>query len=272
VKKIRLLQLFVAVLLALVVGVINYHWLTGAVAMPAPEEALETRPVVVAARDLEPGAKLTAEALGLREYLLESIPATAYGAPEEVVGRVLAVKVASGEPVLETRLAPPEITVGGIQGRITQGKRAMAVRGNEVLGISGFVHPGDRVDVLVTLNKDPDGRDPATKLVLESLPVLATGTVLEPKGDGTGTSPVDVYTLEVSPEEAEVLALVATQGTLYFAMRNLEDTKTVLTAGADIKKTLAQLATPSAARPARKATQPKTVDVIKGGERQRQSF
>ena len=87
---------------------------------------------------------------------------------------------------------------GGVSAMITPGKRAMAVKGNAVMGLAGFVRPGDRVDVIVSLEV---GRrdDPKTKLVLEKVKVLATGTELTPPDEDGMTASVDVYTLELTP-------------------------------------------------------------------------
>jgi pilus assembly protein CpaB len=277
-RKTRMFQVGAAVLLAALVGFINYQWMTRPSARAAPANAAQAMPllpVMVAARDLPAGARLIPESVRVARYLQESAPATTFRKPQDLEGRVLRNPVLSGEPLLDSDLAPAEVTVGGIQSRITPGKRAMAVRGNEVLGISGFVAPGDRIDVLVTMARDgKGGGETATKLVLESVPVLATGTALEPSADGTGTSPVDVYTLEVTPEEGEILALASTQGTLHFAMRNLEDRQTIRTRGADVRTALSSLSpeappAPKAGRPARAA---KLVEIIKGGQRSSMSF
>ncbi len=134
-----------------------------------------------------------------------------------------------------------------------------------MIGISGFIKPGDRVDVLVTLN-DPTSQTQkeVTKIVLQDIPVLATGTELQQNAKGE-TYPVDVYTLEVTPEEGEKLGLAASEGKLQFALRNAMDTEKVFTNGATIPKTLAsytktQAAPKTEAMPKRTA-RPSTVSV-----------
>jgi pilus assembly protein CpaB len=152
---------------------------------------------------------------------------------------------------------------------ITPGKRAIAVKGDKVIGISGFILPGNRVDVLVTMT-DPRTKSEVTKLVLENVPILATGTQIQENGKGE-PAPVDVYTLEVAPEEGEKLALAATRGKLQFALRNITDGETVRTRGATISQTLASLSQPSSkptSKNRRRGTprQSVTVEVIKGNE------
>jgi len=181
------------------------------------------------------------------------------------------------EPVLESRLAPESVKVGGVSAVIKKGMRAVAVKGDKVIGISGFIQPGNRVDVLVTL-KDPKSRIEITKMVLSNVLVLATGTEIQEKNDGK-PSPVDVYTLEVDPEQAEKLALAATEGKLQFALRNMTDMETVLTKGATVSQTLASLrgVDPKAKTPTKvKEWTPRkrslTVETIKGDKVSKQKF
>jgi pilus assembly protein CpaB len=106
-----------------------------------------------------------------------------------------------------------------------------------VLGIAGLINPGNRVDVLVTIN-DPDKNDiPITKIVLENLLVLATGTQIVENSEGK-PAPVDVFTLEVSPEQGERLTLAANKGKLQFALRGAADTDIVLTKGITVPELL----------------------------------
>jgi len=104
------------------------------------------------------------------------------------------------------------------------------------MGISGFIRPGNRVDVLVTM-EDPKTKKKTTKLVMNNVLILATGSQIEKSFNGK-PAPVDVYTLEVTPEEAEKLALVGSQGNLQFALRNIKDTEKVYTAGTNVSEAL----------------------------------
>ena len=181
------------------------------------------------------------------------------------------------EPVLEYRLAPENVTTGGVSAVIQSGMRAVAVKGDKVIGISGFIQPGNRVDVLVTL-KDPRSKEETTKLVLSNVQVLAAGTEVVENEEGK-PNPVDVYTLEVDPEQAEKLSLAATKGKLQFALRNMMDTETVLTKRATIPHTLASLRgdppkpkTPEAIKRWVPRTRSTTVEMIKGDKVSKQKF
>lgn len=198
---------------------------------------VESIPVVVAAVDLSWGAKITKEMIKTTPFLKESLPEGHFNITDEVEGRVLINSLKQGDPVLAHRLAPADIQTGGVSAVLEKGKRALAVKGDKVIGISGFINPGNRVDVLVTM-REPERNIDRTKMILQDIPVLATGTQIQQNEKGE-PAPVDVYTLEVTPAEAEKLALAAAEGKLQFALRNLIDTENVKTPGTTVTQTLA---------------------------------
>lgn len=231
-----------AIIIALVTSVLIYNWLHHQ-KMPTAEErmTMETVPVVVAAGDLPWGTILTEEMLKRKEIIKiapfnkASLPTASFSDPLLLKNRVLVTSLKLNEPILESRLAPVGAT-GGIAALISSKKRAMAVRVDKVIGVAGFVYPNNRVDVLVSLQTE--GK-PITKIILENILVLATGTEMERKEEGKKPLLVDVITLEVTPEEAEMLALATTQGKLQLALRGFADTETVLTRGKAIPSLLA---------------------------------
>lgn len=235
-----LIPIILALVIATAGSIFLYRWLQ---MKTAPQEVVQVEgdavPIVVAAADLPWGTKLKKEMLKEVSFLKESLPAGYKSDPKTLEGRILIAPIKQKEPILEYKLAAEDITVGGVSAIIKPGMRAIAVKGDKVIGISGFIQPGNRVDVLVTI-RDPRTKNDATKLVLENVLVLATGSEIQESKDGK-PGPVDVYTLEVSPEQGEKLALAATKGNLQFALRNLMDTETVRTKGATIPSTLASL-------------------------------
>jgi pilus assembly protein CpaB len=273
---------FIPIALALVIAMggslFLYKWLqvkTGPAEVVKVEA--EAVPVVVAAVDLPWGTKLQKEMLKTVSFLKESLPNGYQSDPARLAGRVVVSPLRATEAVLESRLAPESVTVGGVSAVIRPGMRALAVKGDKVIGISGFIQPGNRVDVLVTF-KDPKTKNETTKMVLSNVLVLATGTEIQEKQDGK-PSPVDVYTLEVDPIQGEKLALAAAEGKLQFALRNTMDMETVLTKGATITEALASLrgADPTAATPTKvKEWAPRsrslTVETIKGDKIGKQKF
>lgn len=204
--------------------------------------AMNTDKVVVAARDMDLGTRLTPESLKLSEWPKESLPQgamlgeTALGElikhPQSQEPRVLKVSVSRGEPILEPKLAPVG-TKGGLSAVIGEGKRAITVRVNDVVGVAGFALPGNYVDVLVNTQdenaKNNDKDQTISKIVLERILVLAVAQ--EASRDETQPKVVNAVTLEVSPEQAEKLDLARSIGTLSLVLRNQVDASPVTTDG-----------------------------------------
>jgi len=230
----------VSLVIAVSGGVFIYKWIQN---QQKPVQVVKKEADIIsiaaAAIDLQSGTKLTREMITETPFLRDSMPKGSFLNAEKLIDRVVISSLQQGEPIVEHRLAPENVTMGGVSAILSKGKRAVAVKGDKVIGISGFIMPGNRVDVLVTLT-EPKTKLEKTKLVLENVPVLATGEQIENNSKGK-QSPVDVYTLEVAPEDAEKLALAAAKGKLQFALRNSMDSDSILTKGATITQTLASL-------------------------------
>lgn len=227
-----------AVVVALVATSIIYRWIQTKTAAPVTAVVKEEKgmKVTLAAHDLAKGTKLTpgdVKTVSLPEH---AVPAAHFTDASSLKGRVLIAQVRENEPITESKLAPVSVTTGGVSAVVTPGKRAIAVAGDKVIGLAGFIQPGNRVDVLVTL-KAPGSEGHITKVVLENILILATGTQTLSLSDGK-PGPVDVFTLEVTPEEAERLSLAASQGRLHFALRNATDEADVITMGTTVAEIL----------------------------------
>ena len=264
-----LVQIGLSLVLAIVAGVIIFKWTNG-IKHTAPVAVVDgTVPVVVAKTDLERGVKLTEEMLEVRKFTKDSRPSGAFAEVTQVQGRVLNQAVGMGDALTPIKLADKSVMGGGVSALITPGKRAMAVKGNEVMGLSGFVRPGDQVDVIVSMVVGREEK-PVTKLVLERVKVIATGTQLSAPNEEGKTASVSVYTLELTPEESERLALASTQGTLHFALRNEQDNAQVLTNGSTVPETLAALR--PAKRKVQRVSRSINIEVITGTNRSSVKF
>jgi pilus assembly protein CpaB len=268
-KQKPLLLFGCAVAIALVVTVLTYGWLKQSIGSQA--QARETQAVVVAAVDIPWGTSITAGMLKSTPFLKESLAPGYFADPAHVVGRTIVQPVKVGEPIFESKLAPTTVAAGGVAALVTPKKRAMGVKVDKVVGVSGFIHPGNRVDVLVTISKADRANHPETKIVLENILVLATGTDLEKAGKQEKPAQVDVITLEVTPEEGEKLALAATEGKLQLALRNFADNSSVDTRGITIPSLLSKSAAPEkpAKQPAVRKSAPApsyTVETIRGSK------
>jgi pilus assembly protein CpaB len=238
-----ILPILLALVIALSTSFFLYKWLQRQKAPTEKVKVVETTavPVMVAAVDLPWGTKLKPEMIESTPYLEKSLPPGYFSDSDALEGRVLIASLKQNEAILEIKLAPTSVTTGGVSAVVTPGKRAISVKGDKVLGISGLIKPGNRVDVLATLTQG--NKNEITKIVLENVLVLATGKEIQENDKGE-PSPVDVYTVEVTPEEGEKLTLAASKGRLQFALRNVTDAEIVLTKGATIKKTLASFRPP----------------------------
>jgi len=226
-----------AVVVALITSVVTYNWLQAKKEVRVVK-SVETVPVAVASVDLYGGAVINKEMVKLRTFMSGSLAeGSFFSRLEALEGRVVLSPVRTGEPVLLSRLAPENLAEGGVPAVIKDRKRAMSVKVDQIIGVSGFIKPGDRVDVLVTL-VNPENGAPTTKIVLENMLVLATGAQVAKEGTGPA-SPVGVITLEVTPEEAEKVALATSQGRIQLALRSYKDSKEVYTRGATVPALLA---------------------------------
>ena len=210
--------------------------------------SLPTRPVVVAASDLELGAELRADDLRVVLWPESAMPMGAFSNPDEIIGRGLVMPVIQNEPILPMKLAGKGAG-SGLTVIIPEGKRAVSVRVNEVIGVAGYVLPGTRVDVLATASPTQHREDTTTKLVLSNVQVLAAGTKLEQDGEQGKPVSVNVVTLLVTPEESEKLTLGATEGKIQLALRNPLDKETPDTPGIQPASLLGS----TGARPARRS-------------------
>jgi pilus assembly protein CpaB len=180
----------------------------------------------------------------------------------------LITNIKANEPILDAKLAPSDVTQGGVAAVTQSEKRAMAVRVDDVVGVAGFINPGNRVDVLVTLREAAS----QTKTVLQNVLVLATGTQTDAHGNGVKPREVRVITVEVTPEEAEKLALAAHEGKVTMALRNYSNTQPTLTSGATISTLLKSYSLPNGngkvpnkPPPPLLPEPPMQVELIKGG-------
>ena len=189
--------------------------------------------VAVAKVDLKWGTVLTKEMIDKNKFFKKSLPSQSYTDPSILPGRVLVTPIAANLPICEQHLAPITLKTGGVSAVISPDKRAIAVKVDKVIGVSGFIHPNNRVDVLVTFKRvEGTVHNPITKTILENILVLAVGPdIEEKKGKEQKATPVDVITLEVTPEEAEKIAFAAQEGKISLALRNHGDTNEVLTTG-----------------------------------------
>jgi pilus assembly protein CpaB len=178
----------------------------------------------VAARDL--GLGTLVKDLDVREVDWPGVmPPQAITSKDEILERGVISPIYIGEPILQSRLAPKGAGAG-LAAIIPPGKRAVAVRVNDVTSVAGFVTPGMRVDVLI-LGTPPGNSQTLgtqTKTLLQNMEVLSAGQQLERDREGKPVS-VPVVNMLVTPEQAEILSLASQDARIQLVLRNPLDTQ-----------------------------------------------
>ena len=217
------------------------------------QATVSTGKVVVAKTDIELGSRLNTIMLKVADWPKGSVPEGAVSDPEKIKDRVVKTTVLAGEPVLESKLAPIG-TKGGLSAVIAEGKRAMTVRVNDVVGVAGFALPGNYVDIVVNTEEDTgklsDGRTKSiSKIVLDHILVLAVAQESSVREEGK-PKVVNAVTLEVTPDQAEKLDLARSVGQLSLVLRNQLDTSPVATDGSTKQSMLNRAVEETVTKPA----------------------
>lgn len=245
--------------------------------------------IVVAAMEIPIGSKISEPMVKTTPWPKESVPPGSATDPKALVaaGRITIKGIPAGEPITEDKLAP----LGGATGAgfmtyvVPAGHRAVTVAVNEVAGVAGFITPGNKVDVVLTTPLPNNPAETISKIVLQNVPVLATGQIAQEQKDGKPIV-VPTVTLDLTPDDSEKLVLAANKGPLQLLLRNFTDAEEVEGRGATIRKVLAGNEPPATAKPrtvvkvirrapARKAAPAPSyysVEVIKGKERTSRQF
>jgi len=250
-------------------------------------EAVASEKIVVAAAGIPMGNTIDIKQLKTADWPKANMPQGAFLSTDQVAGRIALQTFAPGDPITEPKLVPKEGPASVLSYKIPEGHRAMTVGVNPVAGVAGFVNPGNLVDVVLTA-MPPGGKLTVSKIVLQNVPILAIGQIVDQK-EGKPVA-VPTVTMDVSPEDAEKLAIASTQGRLQLVLRRFGDKELAKTAGATITKVFSGASGEAKAegRPVRVARKAKvgakkevvekpvevvvTVDVLRGGNKTTQQF
>src|SRR5471032_765139 len=283
-----LVMIGAALLLAVFAVLMAAHWMN--------DQASSTGgKVAVATTDISPGTRVTPDMVRLIDWPQNAMPPGAISDMKQIDTRVSRTSIQRGEPLMESKLASAG-TLGGLSAVVAEGKRAMTVRVNDVVGVAGFALPGNFVDILVNTQDDSRGtangsqNQAISKIVLERILVLAIAQ--ESNRDDTKPKVVNAVTLELTPDQVEMLDLARSVGTLSLVLRNQVDPQSAHTEGATKSSLLddgkphapplAAAPTPAPAEPPARAQAPRVVahrapdgdkvEVIKGLDRSTQQF
>ncbi len=219
----------VAVVLAAVASLGMYRIVSR---MPTTKPVeVKTVAVVVAQHPLKLGTRITADHVKVVPWPAEAPVANSFSKIEDVLNRGLISAVDENEPLTSAKLAALEAGAG-LPPSIPPGMRAISVKVNEVVGVAGFVVPGTRVDVMVTLSGKNRDQDSTTRVVVSNAQVLTAGTRYDQEKAKDGAPiPSTVVTLLVSPQDGERIALAASEGQIMLTLRNPLDQDPTATAG-----------------------------------------
>lgn len=196
--------------------------------IPVREIEVKSYYVAVATKPLPVGTMLGPGDVKLVAWPASSPVTGGYSKVEEVLNRGLVAPVVENEPFTGTKVAPIEAGAG-LAPTIATGMRAISIKVNEVIGVAGFVVPGTRVDVVVTIGRQDDS---ISRVVVSNAQVLTAGTKYDQEQAKDGKPvPSTVVTLLVTPPDAERIALASTQGSIMLALRNPLDSATTETKG-----------------------------------------
>ena len=247
-----IIMFLVALFAAIGAVVIGAKWLQ--------QRSTQVNQVAVATQEINMGQKLTGNMFKLVSWPANIMPPESFSDLKKLDGRVTKAALQVGEPVLATKLAP-EGSLGGLSAVISEGKRAITVRVNDVVGVAGFALPGNFVDIIVNTKKEEGtGNNKITKeiskIVLEHILVLAVAQ--EAGRDETTPKVVNAVTLEVSPEQAEMIDLARSIGDLSLVLRNQADIIDAKTEGVT-KNSLLEFEEPLPETPMVVTAPPKTI-------------
>ena len=152
-----LVPIAISLIIAITGTVFLYKWIER---QRGPKEIVqvqktEATPVVVVAGNLQWGTKIKPEMIKVTPYLKESLPVGYFSSTNDLKDRVIVTPLKLNEPITEVKLAPTSVSTGGVSAVLKPGMRAIAVKGDKIIGLSGFINPGNRVEVIVTV-KEPE--------------------------------------------------------------------------------------------------------------------
>jgi pilus assembly protein CpaB len=255
------------IVLAVVVGLVAVFAIHRGLAMRTTAVAEPVNQIVVADADISSGTALVPRLVKTEVWPQRIIPQQAVRSVDQVNGRVVAMPLSKGEPILLAKLAP-EGTAAGLGGLLKETMRAFTVKVDDVSGVAGFINPGDRVDVLMSVPVLESKGEQFSKIILQDVKVLTAGQVWQPNAQNEPKS-FNTVTLEVTPEQSEVLNLASTQGKIRLTLRSRINKEVTHTTGVITSHLVnGHAALKSAPAPVSPEPKEKTVEVIRGLSRE----
>ena len=225
-------MIVIAVVLGLIAAIGIWQYLNKT--QQKVKELTVTRAVVVASKQIPAGKKLEESDLAIKQLPAQAIPKDYPSSIDSLKGRLVKSTVAADEIITEGRLVG-QGAAGGLPVIIPPGYRAITIRVNEVIGVGGFISPGDHVDILSIMKKSED--QTFSKTILQNVLVIAVGDkIFDPN---TFSDPqakiVAQVTFALDPKDVEKLALASETGQLHLVLRPLNEKELAVTPGANLE-------------------------------------
>jgi pilus assembly protein CpaB len=185
----------------------------------APAETADITRVVAAANDISAGTRIDLTMVKMIDMSNASVPNKAIRDPQTVVGQYAVTNLLQGEPILEGRVAP-QLGLGTLAARLGEGRRAITIGAGELAGLTGYLAPGSRVDLLAA-GVQADGARLDSRTLLQNLTVMAVDPPMQP--DKYDPSALRSVTLEVDPQQAEQIVRASEKSKLRMTLRNPDD-------------------------------------------------
>ena len=206
-----------------------------------------TRAVVVASKEIKAGTKLTDADLLIKQLPAQAVPKDYPSSISAIKGRIAKSTLQPEEVITETRLVGQGAS-GGLPVVIPPNHRAITIKVNEVIGIGGFINPGDRVDIISIINKSEE--QTLSKTILQNVLILAVGDKILDPNIVSDPQPkiVSQITVAISPKDSEKLSLAASTGQLQLALRPFGESSFSSTEGANLQDVYGYFAAPTTQR------------------------
>jgi pilus assembly protein CpaB len=224
VKKIYLFALLFAILTGAAVFVFARNLST------APE--VKTLSAVVAAKRIPARSLISADMVEVRQLPAQAVHPFALTDVQLAIGKIANADIEAGEQVLMPKIDERNIDKAGLAFNIPEGMRAISIAVNDAAGVSGYIKPGDRVDIVISLMvKVEEGaavsKEPRTFLAIQNAEVLLTGTQTLNSDAAAPAHAYEHITIAVTPDDALTLYLAQVSGQITVLLRSPFDTTVV---------------------------------------------
>ena len=261
-------MIIIAVVLGLIAAIGIWQYLNKT--QQQVKELSITRAVVIASKSIPAGKKLEESDLAIKQLPAQAVPKDYPSSIDSLKGRLVKNTIGTDEVITEGRLVGKG-AAGGLPIVIPLGHRAITIKVNEVVGVGGFISPGDHIDILSTLKNNNEAY---SRTVLQNVLVVAVGDKIFDPNNYSDPQPkiVSQVTFALLPKDAEKLALASETGQIHLVLRPLSEKELVTPPGANLEDVYGYIASGNQAAnipiiPSSTNANKNAIEIISGSER-----